>query len=69
MKAIKKTFGLVFQNFNLFPHYTVIKNITDAPISVDKLSKVEALERARSNNDASRCALVQFHNRRSQFIK
>lgn len=25
------TFGLVFQNFNLFPHYSVMKNITDAP--------------------------------------
>ena len=47
MRQIKKTFGLVFQNFNLFPHYTVLKNITDAPISVDKISKKEAEERAR----------------------
>ncbi len=46
MKQIKRTFGLVFQNFNLFPHYTVMKNITDAPISVDKVSRKEAEDRA-----------------------
>jgi len=47
MKIIKKTFGLVFQSFHLFPHYTVMKNIIDAPISVDKLPKKDAMERAR----------------------
>lgn len=41
LKEIKKNFGLVFQNFNLFPHYTVLKNITDAPISVQKRDKNE----------------------------
>lgn len=46
LKRIHKHFGLVFQNFNLFPHYSVLKNIIDAPISVDKISKKEALERA-----------------------
>lgn len=46
LKKIKKHFGLVFQNFNLFPHYTVLKNIIDAPVSVDKVSKKEAVERA-----------------------
>lgn len=45
-KEIRKHFGLVFQNFNLFPHYSVLKNITDAPISVDKVPKKEAEERA-----------------------
>lgn len=39
-------FGLVFQNFNLFPHYTVMKNIIDAPVCVDDVSKEEAKERA-----------------------
>lgn len=39
-------FGLVFQNFNLFPHYSVMKNITDALIHVDKVPKKEAEERA-----------------------
>lgn len=34
LKPFRKNFGLVFQNFNLFPHYTVLKNLTDAPVSV-----------------------------------
>ncbi len=38
----KTRFGLVFQNFNLFPHYTVLKNITDAPVCVQKRPKDEA---------------------------
>lgn len=40
-------FGLVFQNFNLFPHYSVLKNIMDAPVSVQKRNKKEAEEEAR----------------------
>ena len=46
IRRIHRNFGLVFQNFNLFPHYSVLKNIIDAPIIVDKVSKVEAQERA-----------------------
>lgn len=46
LKKLHRYFGLVFQNFNLFPHYSVLKNITDSLISVDKLSKQEAVERA-----------------------
>ncbi len=46
LKEIQKHFGLVFQNFNLFPHYSVLKNIMDAPVSVDKVPKKEAQERA-----------------------
>ncbi len=34
LKPFRTSFGLVFQSFNLFPHYTVLKNITDAPITV-----------------------------------
>ena len=41
------TFGLVFQNFNLFPHYSVMKNITDAPLKVQKRNKDEVFEEAR----------------------
>lgn len=47
MKRAKSRFGLVFQNFNLFPHYSVIKNVTDAPVSVQKRPRAEALERGR----------------------
>ena len=34
LKQLKSYYGLVFQNFNLFPHYSVMKNICDAPIRV-----------------------------------
>lgn len=47
LKNARELFGLVFQNFNLFPHYSVIKNITDAPIKVQKRKKAEVYEEAR----------------------
>lgn len=47
LKEIQSYFGLVFQNFNLFPHYSVIKNITDAPIHVQKRNKDEVYAEAR----------------------
>ena len=46
LRKICRNFGLVFQNFHLFPHYTVLKNIIDAPVSVDKVPKKEAVKRA-----------------------
>lgn len=46
IKKIQNYFGLVFQNFNLFPHYTVLKNITDAPIHIQKRNKKEVEEEA-----------------------
>ena len=47
MLEVKSQFGLVFQNFNLFPHYTVLKNIIDAPMRVQKRKKEEVLVQAR----------------------
>lgn len=41
------TFGLVFQDFNLFPHHTVLKNIINAPLKVQKRDKNEVLKSAR----------------------
>ena len=41
------TFGLVFQNFNLFPHHSVMKNITNAPLKVQKRDKTEVFNHAR----------------------
>ena len=46
LREIHKNFGLVFQNFNLFLHYSVMKNIIDAPVTVDHVPKKEARERA-----------------------
>ena len=47
MKKVRSYFGLVFQSFNLFPHYSVMKNITDAPIHVQKRNKDEVYKEAR----------------------
>lgn len=46
LKPFERCFGLVFQNFNLFPHFSVLKNITDAPILINKIDKHEAYEKA-----------------------
>ena len=48
LKKIRDSFGLVFQNFNLFPHFSVLKNITDAPIRVQKRKKEEVYAQART---------------------
>ena len=47
LRKIALDVGLVFQNFNLFPHYSVMKNITDAPIHVQKRNKEEVYKEAR----------------------
>lgn len=39
--------GLVFQNYNLFPHLTVLENIIEAPLYLKKMSKEEACEKAK----------------------
>lgn len=44
LNDFRRIFGLVFQNFNLFPHYTVLKNMMDAPVSVLKRNKDEVRE-------------------------
>ena len=47
LKAARGRFGLVFQNYNLFPHMTVMRNITDAPLRVQKRPRPEVEARAR----------------------
>lgn len=47
MARIRNYFGLVFQNFNLFPHYSILRNVMDAPITVQKREKGEVEEEAR----------------------
>ena len=47
IRDIRHDFGLVFQNFNLFPTMNVLRNVTDALICVKKVPKEEALYRGR----------------------
>ena len=42
LKEARSKFGLVFQNFNLFPHRTVLQNVMDAPVRVQKVDKEQA---------------------------
>ena len=42
LREVKSIYGLVFQNFNLFPHWSVLQNVTDAVIHVQKKPRAEA---------------------------
>ena len=48
LRRARSYFGLVFQNFNLFPNRTVLQNLTDAQIRVLKRNKDQAVEKARA---------------------
>ena len=47
LRQIQSQYGLVFQNFNLFPHFSVLKNVVDAPIRVQGKDKAAALAEGR----------------------
>ncbi len=47
LKKIKKNFGLVFQQFHLFPHFTVLRNVTEAMIHVAGIPKEQAEKEAK----------------------
>lgn len=47
LRELSGDFGMVFQNFNLFPHYSVLKNVMDAPVTVQKRNKQEVMEEAK----------------------
>ena len=46
LNKIRENIGMVFQHFNLFPHLTVLENVTIAPVELKKVSKAEAKETA-----------------------
>ena len=47
LKEVRSSFGLVFQNFNLFPHYSVLRNVSEAPMLIQKRPKEQVLAEAR----------------------
>ncbi|RJL27059.1 amino acid ABC transporter ATP-binding protein [Pectobacterium polaris] len=48
INRVRESVGMVFQRFNLFPHMTVLENIIMAPMDVKKLSRAQAVERAKA---------------------
>ena len=46
LRQARRKFGLVFQQFDLFPHYTVLKNVCDAPVCVQKRARAEVEDEA-----------------------
>lgn len=47
LKTLRQEVGMVFQQFNLFPHLTILENLTIGPMKVRKIPKAQAEERAR----------------------
>jgi len=56
IEAIRRSVGMVFQQFNLFPHLTVLENLTLSPMWVGKVPKKEAEERAMAQLERVRIA-------------
>ncbi len=48
INKLRQKMGMVFQQFNLFPHLTVMQNITLAPVKLKKLDKKEAIEKGKA---------------------
>ena len=57
LRRITLKMGMVFQSYNLFPHMSVMQNLTDAPMRVRRLSRAQATERAPTRRTST---LISF---------
>jgi len=48
VQAVRRLFGMIFQDFQLFPHLTALENVIEAPVRVRGLSRVDAVERGQT---------------------
>ena len=48
VRQIRRTFGMIFQDFQLFPHLTALENVMEAPVQVLKLPRADAASRAQN---------------------
>ena len=60
--AIRMKTGMVFQEFNLFPHMSVLDNVTEGPVTVKKIDKTKAVEIAEMNLDR-----VGLYDKKNEF--
>ena len=78
LREIRRCFGLVFKSFNLFPHYSLLKNVMDAPVHVQRRPAAEVREEAmgllqkmglRDKADAYPCQLSGGQQQRAAIAR
>ena len=68
-RRILSKMGMVFQSFNLFPHFSVLRNLTEAPMHVKGLSKKQATERALARRPELRIITLSMFGEESYYTR